>query len=99
MNSEAIKKAAQLIHEADSLFIGTGAGMGVDSGLADFRGNHGFWKAYPKLGNAGIEFTEMANPMAFVKNPRQAWGFYGHRLNQYRQTKPHAGFDILEKTG
>ena len=26
MNSEAIKKAAQLIHEADSLFIGTGAG-------------------------------------------------------------------------
>lgn len=28
MNSEAIKKAAQLIHEADSLFIGTGAGMG-----------------------------------------------------------------------
>ncbi|ARQ46955.1 SIR2 family NAD-dependent protein deacylase [Oxalobacter formigenes] len=99
MNSEAIKKAAQLIHEADSLFIGTGAGMGVDSGLADFRGNHGFWKAYPKLGNAGIEFTEMANPMAFVKNPRQAWGFYGHRLNQYRQTKPHAGFDILKKLG
>lgn len=60
MNSEAIKKAAQLIHEADSLFIGTGAGMGVDSGLADFRGNHGFWKAYPKLGNAWVEFTEMA---------------------------------------
>lgn len=47
----------------------------------------------------GIEFTEMANPMAFVKNPRQAWGFYGHRLNQYRQTKPHAGFDILKKLG
>lgn len=99
MNSEAIKKAARLIHEADSLFIGTGAGMGVDSGLADFRGNQGFWKAYPKLGHAGIEFTEIANPNAFIRNPRQAWGFYGHRLNMYRKTKPHAGFDILKKLG
>ena len=99
MNSEAFKIAARLIHEAVSLFIGTGAGMGVDSGLADFRGNQGFWKAYPKLGHAGIEFTEIANPNAFIRNPRQAWGFYGHRLNMYRKTKPHAGFDILKKLG
>jgi NAD-dependent SIR2 family protein deacetylase len=29
--------------------------------------------------------------------PRLAWGFYGHRLNLYRATKPHEGFQILLK--
>ena len=23
------------------------------------------------------------------------WGFYGHRLNLYRNTNPHKGFEIL----
>ena len=27
--------------------------MGVDSGLADFRGNQGFWQAYPVVIGAG----------------------------------------------
>ena len=45
-----IEKAASLIREADALLIGAGAGMGVDSGLPDFRGNEGLWRAYPKLG-------------------------------------------------
>ena len=39
----------------------------------------------------------MANPAWFNKNPQRAWGFYGHRLNLYRETKPHEGFDILLK--
>ena len=39
-----IKKAAKLIFDADQLLIAAGAGMGVDSGLPDFRGKEGFWK-------------------------------------------------------
>ena len=31
-------RAADLISQADGLIIGAGAGMGVDSGLPDFRG-------------------------------------------------------------
>ena len=38
--------AARLINEADSLIIAAGAGMGVDSGLPDFRGKKGFWTTY-----------------------------------------------------
>jgi hypothetical protein len=34
-----------------------------------------------------------------VDRPSRAWGFYGHRLNLYRKTVPHAGFDILRKWG
>lgn len=90
-----IQRAAHLIASADALLITAGAGMGVDSGLPDFRGNEGFWKAYPALAASGIEFTSIATPAAFKANPRQAWGFYGHRLALYRKTVPHAGFQIL----
>jgi NAD-dependent SIR2 family protein deacetylase len=88
---------AALIREADALIIGAGAGIGVDSGLPDFRGEHGFWKAYPALGRAQISFHEIACPDAFEKNPRLAWGFYGHRLQLYRETVPHEGFAILRE--
>ena len=69
--------------------------MGVDSGLPDFRGNDGFWKAYPPLAKLGIEFEQMANPQWFTEDPKLAWGFYGHRLNLYQKTKPHSGFNTL----
>ncbi|HQN18542.1 MAG TPA: Sir2 family NAD-dependent protein deacetylase, partial [Syntrophobacteraceae bacterium] len=36
-----------MLREADAVLITAGAGMGVDSGLPDFRGNQGFWNAYP----------------------------------------------------
>ncbi|MCM1129861.1 MAG: hypothetical protein NC211_08095 [Alistipes senegalensis] len=91
-----ITAAAQLIRQADGLLIGAGAGMGVDSGLPDFRGNEGFWKAYPFLGKARIPFIQIADPSAFSDNPRLAWGFYGHRLQLYRDTLPHKGFQILQ---
>ena len=90
------ERCADLIRAADSLIVGAGAGMGVDSGLPDFRGEHGFWKAYPALGQAGISFYDAATPQTFEKNPRLAWGFYGHRLKLYRETAPHAGFGILQ---
>lgn len=84
-----------LLHSADSLLITAGAGMGVDSGLPDFRGNTGMWQAYPELGRRQMDFATIANPQAFAQNPRLAWGFYGHRLALYKATTPHAGFGEL----
>jgi NAD-dependent SIR2 family protein deacetylase len=52
----SIRRAARLIAEADALLITAGAGMGVDSGLPDFRGREGFWRAYPALGRLKIPF-------------------------------------------
>lgn len=69
--------------------------MGVDSGLPDFRGPAGFWNAYPPCKKLGLGFTQMASGRLFETNPRLGWGFYGHRLQLYRQTIPHAGFNIL----
>jgi NAD-dependent SIR2 family protein deacetylase len=71
--------------------------MGVDSGLPDFRGDEGMWRAYPALEAAGIGFESIANPASFQQDPARAWGFYGHRLKLYRETTPHAGFAILKR--
>jgi NAD-dependent SIR2 family protein deacetylase len=90
-----LTQAATAIDEAEALFIGAGAGMGVDSGLPDFRGNEGFWQAYPPFAERGLSFVDMANPDWFHSEPALAWGFYGHRLGLYRDTEPHEGFALL----
>lgn len=91
------KDAAALLDQADALVIAAGAGMGIDSGLPDFRGNEGFWAAYPALREARLDFHSIASPAAFKADPARAWGFYGHRLALYRATLPHQGFAILQR--
>ena len=97
MTEEHFSRCAAAIEQADSLLITAGAGMGVDSGLPDFRGREGFWRAYPALARAGLDFAEVASPHTFHTDPRLAWGFYGHRLNLYRATLPHRGFALLQE--
>jgi NAD-dependent SIR2 family protein deacetylase len=91
----ALGQAVAAVRSADALLIGAGAGMGVDSGLPDFRGDEGFWTAYPPF--RGRSFAEVSNPYWFRTDPEQAWGFFGHRLNLYREKAPHAGFAILRR--
>ncbi|MFZ5529755.1 MAG: SIR2 family NAD-dependent protein deacylase [Pseudomonadota bacterium] len=97
MTPDLLQQAVALLRDADSLLITAGAGMGVDSGLPDFRGNEGFWQAYPALAQARLQFAEVASPDTFRRDPALAWGFYGHRLHLYRRIEPHAGFDILNR--
>lgn len=91
--------AADILAKAEALLITAGAGIGVDSGLPDFRGNEGFWRAYPPIAKLRISFPEMANPQWFASDPAFAWAFYGHRLNLYRRTAPHLGFRLLLELG
>lgn len=99
INTQQKNQIQQTLKEATALLITAGAGMGVDSGLPDFRGNEGFWKAYPPIAKLGISFAEMANPRWFEVRPKLAWAFYGHRLNLYRRTVPHNGFQKLLEIG
>src|SRR5579871_3047174 len=92
-----LRQAAEAVAAAEALLIGAGAGMGVDSGLPDFRGDQGFWRAYPPYAKLRLSFMDLASPEWFARDPQLAWGFYGHRLNLYRATQPHAGFQILLK--
>lgn len=96
-DQDKIEEAADWVRNASALLITAGAGIGVDSGLPDFRGSQGFWRAYPALGAAGFSFQDIASPQVFKVRPKLAWGFYGHRLALYRRTHPHAGFEILRR--
>jgi NAD-dependent SIR2 family protein deacetylase len=92
---EALRRATEAVRSADAILITAGAGMGVDSGLPDFRGTQGFWRAYPPYQRLGLRFEQIASPNHFDEDPAVGWGFYGHRLNLYRATQPHPGFAIL----
>lgn len=99
MSKSDFRRCAELISSATGLLVTAGAGMGVDSGLPDFRGNEGLWNHYPALGKQGMSFSDIASPATFYENPKLAWGFYGHRLNLYRKTIPHLGFEVLREIG
>ncbi|SHI61398.1 NAD-dependent protein deacetylase, SIR2 family [Malonomonas rubra DSM 5091] len=96
MSDAPFTEAAEAISNATAMVITAGAGMGVDSGLPDFRGNQGFWNAYPMYERLGLSFVQAANPEHFERDPLFGWGFYGHRTNLYRATVPHRGFHILQ---
>jgi NAD-dependent SIR2 family protein deacetylase len=93
--SEQYAQAAELIRAADGILITAGAGIGVDSGMPDFRSGNGFWRTYPALGKQNIRFEEIATADNFNTQPELVWGFYGHRLNMYRKINPHRGFRAL----
>lgn len=94
---QKLTTAASWLREADGILVTAGAGMGVDSGLPDFRGEEGFWRAYPALKSNNMGFQDIANGEAFRRDPVRGWGFYGHRLNLYRNTIPHEGYDMLRR--
>ena len=58
--SDLLEQAAQLISEADALFITAGAGMGGDSGLPDFRGSNGLWKSHSAIEGQELSFYDIA---------------------------------------
>ena len=69
---ELLQRAALAVSGADALIVGAGAGMGVDSGLPDFRGTEGFWKAYPPYAQLGLSFARAGQP-ALVRRPTPRW--------------------------
>jgi len=92
-----INKAAAIIKQSNALLLTSGAGLGVDSGLPDFRGSEGFWKAYPPMKKLGLEFSQMSTPSWFTTDPALAWGFWSHRYNLYSSKEPHEGYYLMKK--
>jgi NAD-dependent SIR2 family protein deacetylase len=89
--------AARLIDQADALVIAAGAGIGVDSGLPDFRGAEGFWRAYPALGRAGLRFEEIASPAAFPRRSGTGLGFLRPPPEPLPRHPPARGFRTIAR--
>ncbi|MDF1549218.1 MAG: hypothetical protein P1P88_15435 [Bacteroidales bacterium] len=79
---------------ADAMVINTGAGMGIDSGLADYRGSGGQWGNVES--ETGKSVFDVVNPKNLLENPKYMWTFFGNRMKNYADTKPHNGFNILK---
>jgi NAD-dependent deacetylase len=74
------------------LVILTGAGMSSESGIKTFRDSGGLWEEY--------DVSEVATPMAWVKNRDLVLRFYNERRRQLALSKPnegHFGLAQLEK--
>eukprot|EP00743_Colponemidia_sp_Colp-15_P001694 GILK01001850.1.p1 GENE.GILK01001850.1~~GILK01001850.1.p1 ORF type:complete len:318 (+),score=25.92 GILK01001850.1:41-955(+) len=95
--ADAIRRAGEAIKDATCILFTSGAGLGVDSGLPDFRGTEGFWRAYPPMAKLGLQFHMTSNPKWFRTDPEFAWGFFGHRYNLYSSAVPHEGYHIMKR--
>ena len=72
-----LRKAAQALLKNQALFITSGSGMGVDSGLPYFRGTQGLWAHYPIFKKEKITFDDFVQYDFFKYNPHRYWYVYG----------------------
>jgi len=85
--------AAEALADADVLLLVTGAGFSADSGLAVY-GDVAKIKVYQEQ---NLEYSDVSQPHLAGKDPEIFYGFWGQSFNDYRKTKPHAGFDIIAR--
>ncbi len=92
---DAIKKASKAINDADALLIVAGAGMGIDSGLPDYRGPNGLWNTWHPAKNLNLTYEQLSTHETFVNNPELAWGFQTYLTSLYHNLDPHRGYKLL----
>ena len=78
----------------DNVFVLTGAGVSVESGLPAFRSSDGLW--------AGFRIEDVCTPEAWERDPWKVWAFYAARREGALAVKPNrahlaiASLDSLE---
>ena len=90
---ESCARAAIAIRKADIFLLCTGAGFSADSGLSVFKDIANI-EAYHKR---NITYPELCCPIWLDKDPELFYGFFGKCFNDYRETKPHRGYQIIQE--
>lgn len=89
-DSSLIDQARDLVHQAGSIVVLSGAGMSAESGIATFRqANTGLWARYSP--------QALATPEAWRSDPAVVWGWYLWRMAAVRAAQPNAGHLALAK--
>ena len=94
MPTERIKQAAETIMKHGPVIALTGAGISVESGIPDFRGNNGLWTRYDPSRYATIE--------AFLDDPSEVWNMLRAMdalVNSAKPNPAHTGLARMEQKG
>lgn len=89
------ERLAELLRDASSAVVLTGAGISVPSGIPDFRSpGTGLWQ--------NVDPMEVAHIDAWRRDPDRFWEFYGQRFASLRAVEPNRAHAIvveLERRG
>jgi NAD-dependent deacetylase len=85
--AQIIAAVAERLSVAQRVFVLTGAGLGVASGLGTFRGPDGYWRNH--------SFEQLASLAGFENDPELVWSWYNKRIAAYLAANPNAGHRAL----
>lgn len=89
---EALGLSTDILNSSDALLIVAGAGMGIDSGLPDYRGPNGLWNTWHPARELNMTYEQLSTHENFLENPELAWGFQTYLTRLYHELDPHQGY-------
>jgi NAD-dependent deacetylase len=89
VSPEAIAAARAALARAQQVVVFTGAGVSAESGVPTFRGAGGLWKTFRP--------EDLASPIAFGRDPRLVWEWYGWRREMVGHCRPNAAHLALAR--
>jgi len=82
-----VEDVRQLLLNAQSVAVLTGAGVSAESNVPTFRGIGGLWKQF--------RAEDLATPGAFARDPKLVWEWYDWRRQMIAQAQPNPGHFAL----
>jgi len=82
-----IHRAREVLLNAQSVSVLTGAGISAESGIPTFRDAGGIWENFDP--------EQVATPEAFARDPGFVWKWYADRMQQFRSSSPNRGHQSL----
>lgn len=79
----------EVILQARSVVVLTGAGVSAESGIPTFRGPEGLWRSFSP--------EELATPSAFAQNPILVWEWYDWRRQIIASREPNPAHCAIAK--
>jgi len=80
-SAEEVVGAKRALAKALRVVVLTGAGVSAESGVPTFRGAGGLWKQF--------RAEDLATPIAFGRDPRLVWEWYGWRRAEVGRCRPN----------
>ena len=97
--AQIIEVVAERLSGAQRVFVLTGAGIGVASGLSTFRGPDGLFSeraaSTARTRWRNHSFEQLASLAGFENDPELVWSWYNERIVAYLVANPNAGHRAL----